>query len=679
MLLLVVFPQGSNVNIHWQNGAGAFEIFPWNSNFETGLEDIDGQHRVLVDILNRLAWHFASSSSEEDGLYLLDELIAYASYHFEYEEGIWKKSFGESEIFGSHHESHQVFFTRIQALRQSTAPEEDVLAALFDYLTRWLAYHILESDRRMALTVKALEAGKSLKEAREQADSELGGSVSVLVTALLQIYGKLSASTIQLMREKVARHKAEEELQRLQDEQLRRALEDQASDHQKQVEFLAYSDPLTGLWNRNGITRFIRELLERGDLEEDSAALVSIDLDNFYEINHRFGEETADRMLGLLARRWLDALPPDAALARIGGDEFAFLLPDASQVESRLHALQLTGRQPFDLGGGSSFVSFTAGIVLFPDRDIGDTVEDADTLLRQADHTLFQAKQELKGSWLFLDAEEKKSYRSRQRLLSDIRNGLENGQFRLYYQPKVHLRSGEVKGVEALIRWEHPDKGFLSPAAFLPAIDYHPLMIELGEWVLLEALTQMKAWDGEGVHLNISVNIAAIQLQAPGFARRLEAILAEFPNQDPGRLDLEILETATLGDLKKAVSIIEDCKGLGVTFSLDDFGTGYSSLSYLKQLPVDTLKIDREFVSGVSDTKEDLSILKGIIGLSRVFDRELVAEGVETIEQGEVLLNLGCEFAQGYGISPPIAPGGMTNWLACWKPFPQWRESAVLP
>lgn len=665
------------MNIHWQQGADAFEIFPWNSNFEIGLEDIDDQHRVLVDILNRLAWHFVSSSPEEDSAQLLDELLAYASYHFEYEESIWQKSFGQSEILRNHKDTHQAFFTRIETLRQSTAPKEDFLADLFDYVTRWLAYHILESDRRMALTVKAIEAGKSLQEAREHVDSELSGAVSVLVTALLQIFGKLSASTIQLMREKVARQKAEEELQRLQSERLHRALEAQANDHRKQVEYLAYSDPLTGLWNRNGITRFVRELLERGDLEEDSAALVSIDLDNFYEINRHFGEEAADRMLGLLARRWLDALPPDAALARIGGDEFALLLPDASQVESRLHALQLTGHQPFDLGGDSCFASFTAGIVLFPDKEAGDMAEDADTILRQADHTLFQAKQELKGGWLFLDAEEKKAYRPRQMLLSEIRNGLEKAQFRLFYQPKVHMRTGVVKGVEALVRWQHPDKGLLPPAAFLPTIDYHPLMIELGEWVLQEALTQMKAWDSRGIHLNISVNIAAIQLQAPGFAGRLEAILAQFPDQAPGRLDLEILETATLGDIIEAVSIIENCKGLGVTFSLDDFGTGYSSLSYLKRLPVDTLKIDREFVSGVNDAAENLSILQGIIELSRVFDRELVAEGVETVEQGEVLLSLGCEFAQGYGISPPVAPEELVSWLACWKPFPQWRAREV--
>ena len=658
---------------------GKFEIFPWNRNFETGLSEIDEQHKVLVGILNRLAWYFASDAAELTAEQVLDELLAYAAYHFECEERIWLAALGDSDVARDHHRTHQAFFARIQELRQSNASQEKILTDLFDYLTRWLAFHILESDRRMATVLKAIEGGASLQEAIGQVDSQLSGSVSVLVKALLEIYGKLSASTIQLMREKMARQKAEDELQHLQNERFNRALEDQASDHQKQVEFLAYSDALTGLWNRNGITRLIRELLESGDLEEDSAALVSIDLDNFHEINSRFGEEAADRLLGLLARRWLDALPPDSALARIGGDEFVLLLPDASLVESRLHALQLTGRLPFDLGGGSAFVSFSAGIVLFPDKGMGGLAEDADTLLRQADHTLFRAKHELKGTWLFLDVEEKKANRSRQLLLSDIRNGLENDQFRLFYQPKVNLRSGEVKGVEALIRWQHPDKGLLSPAAFLPAIEYHPLMIELGEWVLVEALSQMKAWDKQGIYLNIGVNIAANQLLSPEFAGRLGTILDGFPDQSPGRLDLEILETATLGELKRAVSIIVDCKRLGVTFSLDDFGTGYSSLSYLKQLPVNTLKIDREFVSGAGDTEENLSILKGIIGLSRVFDRELIAEGVETITQGEVLLSLGCDFAQGYGISPPLAPDTLAEWFAHWKPFPEWTVTSILP
>ncbi|EMP56397.1 diguanylate cyclase/phosphodiesterase [Marinobacter santoriniensis NKSG1] len=659
-----------------RNGASqGFEIFPWSRHFETGLEDIDDQHRVLVNILNRLAWHFASGSPEADSTHLLDELLGYASYHFQYEEGVWSRALGQSAMCRNHHEAHELFFARIQVLRQSEAPEEEVLADLFDYLTRWLAFNILESDRRMALTVKAVEAGAPLPQALDQVDTELSGPMSIMVTALLEIYGKLSASAIQLMHEKLARQRAESEVAHLQRERLHHALETQAQDHQNQMAFLAYSDPLTGLLNRNGIIRAVREFLENGSLEDNSAALVSIDLDNFHEINARFGEETADRVLGLLARRWQDALPPNAALARIGGDEFALLMTDARQVESRLRALQLTCLQPFELGDASAATSFTAGIVCFPSREAGIASKDADILLRQADHTLFRAKQEMKGSWLFLDVEERERRMSRQRLLSDIRAGLDQKQFRLFYQPKVNLRSGTVQYVEALIRWQHPDRGLLSPANFLPAIEHHPLIVELGEWALEEALFQMNAWDGEGVTLGISVNIAPIHLLSPTFVARLQSILDRFPGQAPGRLDLEIVETAALGELEKAVRVIHDCQRLGVTFSLDDFGTGYSSLSYLKQLPVQTLKIDREFVSGADNKGENHLILKGIVGLARVFGRELVAEGVETVEQGELLLELGCEWAQGYLISPPVAPDKLIQWLAHWKPFPEWTRS----
>lgn len=201
---------------HGQNETDSFEIFPWNRNFETGLEEVDKQHRELVNILNRLARHATSDSSDLTSSHLLDELLAYTSYHFRYEESVWEESLGKSEIARNHHDSHQMFFARIQMFRQSSDPQEDVLAELFDFLTRWLAFHILESDRRMALIVRAIKAGKPVTEAKEQVDSQLSGSASVLITALLELYAKLSASTIQLMREKMSRHKAEDELQRLQ-------------------------------------------------------------------------------------------------------------------------------------------------------------------------------------------------------------------------------------------------------------------------------------------------------------------------------------------------------------------------------------------------------------------------------------------------------------------------------
>jgi len=200
----------------WQPQPEKFEIFPWNRNFETGLEEIDEQHKVLVDILNRLAWHFASDVSRVTSDHVLDELLSYAAYHFKSEEKIWQEALGGSDMARNHHDAHQMFFAQVQALKQDHGTEEERLSELFSYLTRWLAFHILESDRRMALTVKAVRSGLSLEEGREQVDSELSGSVSVMVNALLEIYSKLSSLTVQLLQEKMARHRAEAELDRLQ-------------------------------------------------------------------------------------------------------------------------------------------------------------------------------------------------------------------------------------------------------------------------------------------------------------------------------------------------------------------------------------------------------------------------------------------------------------------------------
>ncbi|SOB74920.1 diguanylate cyclase (GGDEF) domain-containing protein/hemerythrin-like metal-binding domain protein [Marinobacter sp. LV10R510-11A] len=653
-----------------------FEIFPWNRNFETGIAKIDEQHKVLVEILNRLAWHFASSNSELECGHILDELLSYAAYHFKAEEEIWKTALGEQEMVRSHHDGHQLFFVQIQMYRSSDEPEEKVMGELFSYLTRWLAFHILESDRRMAMTIKAVERGASISEARSEVDGKLSGAVSVMVSALLEIYGRLSSSTIQLMREKMARLRAEDELARLQHEKLHAALEEQASDHEEQLQFLAYSDPVTGLMNRNGMLREIRGVMQQNHLPAGSAALISIDLDNFHKVNARFGEETADRLLGLLARRWGETLAQGGQLARISGDEFVLLLADSGKVEAQLNALRLTAGQPFILDGGSISIAFTAGVVLFPHGGAGD----ADTVLRQADNTLFRAKQEQKGDWLFLDADEQRQSVERQQLLADVRAGLADNQFRLEYQPKVCMRSGNVVGVEALIRWDHPIKGLLSPIHFIPALEHHPLIIDIGEWVIEQAFRQMTTWDSEGLTLDVGVNIAAMHLQQSGFAENLAGILARYPHVAPQRLDLEILETAALSELDKACSIIRDCESLGVTFSLDDFGTGYSSLSYLKQLPVKTLKIDQGFVRGALSNADDIAILKGIIGLSKAFDRKLVAEGVETREHGELLISLGCYDAQGYAIARPMKPEKIAAWKNQWRPYPEWSagENATL-
>ena len=261
--------------------------------------------------------------------------------------------------------------------------------------------------------------------------------------------------------------------------------------------------------------------------------------------------------------------------------------------------------------------------------------------------------------------------------LERIRLALERREFVMHYQPKVNMHSGQVIGAEALIRWQHPEKGLLAPGTFLPVIEGHALAVEVGEWVIDTALTQIEVWRTVGLDLSVSVNIGARQLQQGDFVHRLQAILAQHPLVKPTSLELEVLETSALEDMAKVSQVIEDCNQLGVIFALDDFGTGYSSLTYLKRLHVAQLKIDQSFVRDMLVDQEDLAILEGVIGLAAAFKREVIAEGVETVEHGTALLHLGCELAQGYGIARPMPAEQLPTWAATWQPDAVWRAVPI--
>jgi EAL domain-containing protein (putative c-di-GMP-specific phosphodiesterase class I) len=244
----------------------------------------------------------------------------------------------------------------------------------------------------------------------------------------------------------------------------------------------------------------------------------------------------------------------------------------------------------------------------------------------------------------------------------------------LYYQPQVNMRSGEVVGVEALVRWNHPERGLVSPAVFLPVIEDHDLAIELGEWVLDSALSQLAIWRAAGLAISVSVNVGARQLQEANFVERLRELLAAHPTLGPGDLKLEVLETSALNDINHVSRVIAACESIGINFALDDFGTGYSSLTYLKRLPATQLKIDTSFVRDMLDDPEDLAILEGVLSLATAFRRNVIAEGVELRAQGELLLQLGCELAQGYGIARPMPADEILDWAATWKPAASWAN-----
>jgi EAL domain-containing protein (putative c-di-GMP-specific phosphodiesterase class I) len=261
-----------------------------------------------------------------------------------------------------------------------------------------------------------------------------------------------------------------------------------------------------------------------------------------------------------------------------------------------------------------------------------------------------------------------------------MRLALCRNEFVLHYQPKVNMRAGRLIGVEALIRWQHPERGLLPPASFLPGMEDHPLSIEVGEWVIDEALQQHARWRSEGLHIPVSVNVGAMQLQQSDFVQRLQAVLHRHPDVHPSNLQIESLETSAVQDLQQVTTTIATCKRMGVDFALDDFGTGYSSLTYLRQLPIAQLKIDQSFVRGMLENPEDQAILRGVLGLARAFGREVIAEGVETQAHGTLLLQLGCEAAQGFGIAKPMPGADIPAWQAAWRPLAEWTiPSSTFP
>jgi EAL domain-containing protein (putative c-di-GMP-specific phosphodiesterase class I) len=312
-------------------------------------------------------------------------------------------------------------------------------------------------------------------------------------------------------------------------------------------------------------------------------------------------------------------------------------------------------------------ISTSIGVAIYPQDGV-----DADQLIRNADQAMYIAKQHGKNRYHLFDNAQNIEIVHKHEKLKQINHAFEQSEFVLYYQPKVNMKSGVVIGVEALIRWQSPEQGMLGPNEFLPIIENNELIIKIGEWVIHTAMQQMQAWKALGLDMPVSVNISALQLQHGDFPIRLSEILSTYPDISPEYLELEVLETSTLGDLLKISETMNECIKLGVNFALDDFGTGHSSLSYLRQLPASMIKIDQTFVRDMLFDFNDLAIIESVVVLSKSFKRDVIAEGVETIEHGVALLDIGCELAQGYGIARPMPAQDIPNWIEHWKPDKSW-------
>ena len=440
--------------------------------------------------------------------------------------------------------------------------------------------------------------------------------------------------------------------------------------HQQQLEHIAQYDILTDLPNRMLFADRLQQAMAQAQRRNNQVAVVYLDLDGFKAINDRHGHSVGDTLLIAVAQRIKAVLREGDTLARLGGDEFAAILVDLDNGKECLPVLKRmlhAAADPVAVDDSLLRVSASIGYTLFPQDNV-----DADQLLRHADQAMYVAKQQGKNCSHRFDVIQDVVQQSQRESLEHIRSALDHHEFVLYYQPRVNMKTGQVVGAEALIRWQHPERGLLLPGEFLPIIEDRPLGVAVGDWVMRTALAQLAAWQAQGLDLAISVNVAARQMQQLDFVDHLRAMLAVYPEVDPARLELEVLETTLLEDMTHACNVINGCRELGVRFALDDFGTGYSSLTYLKRLPADVLKIDQSFVRDMLTDPDDLAIVEGVLGLASAFRREAVAEGVETVEHGAMLIPMGCELAQGYGIARPMPAGELPGWIRRWQPAAAW-------
>lgn len=438
----------------------------------------------------------------------------------------------------------------------------------------------------------------------------------------------------------------------------------------QKVIWQAGHDSLTGLPNRALLSDRIGQAIAHAERSKRLLAVCFLDLDQFKPVNDRHGHEVGDKLLIEASRRMEDELRGADTLARIGGDEFVLLLTDLEELaEAEIILQRIIERlaAPYLLDNISLEVTASIGVAIYP----SDNAEP-DILLRHADNAMYQAKQEGRNRFHIFDADSDLETHSRVQQIQRIQQALHNQEFVLYYQPKVNMRTGQVVGMEALIRWQHPEFGLMSPIEFLPLIEQTELIVEVGEWVLDAALRQIASWQTAGGGWPVSINQAARDFMHPMFVSRLKEILARYPSVPPNWIELEILETAAIEDLQRVSEIIDECHQLGVTFALDDFGTGYSSLSYLKGLPADCLKIDQSFVHDMLDDRSDMALVEGVISLAHVFQRSVIAEGVESAEHGVLLLRLGCDKAQGYGIAKPMPGEAVPGWVKNYQPPPSW-------
>jgi diguanylate cyclase (GGDEF)-like protein len=425
-------------------------------------------------------------------------------------------------------------------------------------------------------------------------------------------------------------------------------------DAKNRLTWLAQYDALTNLPNRRQLAASLEDAIARAARDGQRAAVMFVDLDRFKNVNDMLGHGVGDQLLVQAAARLQACAGGADVVARLGGDEFALVLPqvvenaDAAAVAERV--VEALAR-PFHLEGQQLFVSASVGIAAYPEDG-----QDAETLLKNADTAMYGAKNDGRNNYRFYAAAMREHTAQRLQLESQLRQALERAEFLLHYQPKLDLAAGTISGFEALLRWNHPQRGLVPPLEFIPILEDTGLIIQVGEWVIQEVCRQLRAWQAQGMApAPVAINLSARQLQQDDLVGAVDAIVRA-AGVDPRLLEFELTESMLMTNPEAAVETLSRIKALGMRLSVDDFGTGYSSLAYLKRFPLDALKIDRTFVRDLPGDSDDAAITKAVIRLAHSLSLKVVAEGVENVEQIRELEKYGCDEIQGYYIGRPL-PG----------------------
>lgn len=438
-----------------------------------------------------------------------------------------------------------------------------------------------------------------------------------------------------------------------------------AKESQVKLQHLAQYDQLTNLPNRRLLNDRLKQLLSIAKRSDQSLGLLMLDLDGFKAVNDTLGHKSGDFLLTQVAERLLECVRESDTVARLGGDEFVVLLPDCKNADNVITVTRMILKKlatPFDLQEEEVFVSASIGITMYPDDG-----NNADILLKNADTAMYHVKDTGKNNFQFFTAAMQEHIVRRLQLISKLRYALEREEFLLYYQPKMDLTTGKINGMEALVRWQHPDDDMLNPADFIPLAEETGIIIPLGKWVLYQACQQVRQWQQEGLDsLRVSVNLSARQFQDKELVEMVESVIQETGIQ-AGFLELEITETTIMQNIEETIETLWQLRNLGVLLSIDDFGTGYSSLSYLKRFPLDILKIDRTFVMDITTDPNDRAVVEAIVSLSHHLKMKVVAEGVETEEQLNFLKKQKCHEVQGYYLAKPLPVDEFRDFIQNYK------------